>query len=172
MLPGQIFCDIESGIESAECVTAVLTIGYGVFSIHQETWLHKLSSEQQTRHEPLWWTIFMEFSVASGSLKMACQNGYLVWQIKNSWIIWFRKWILFSVSEKSRWNDWRLFWRSQSCKNQSLICCLIHVLCALNIESELKIKKQFTKTTWVYFRNELVTFSKSKSTTINVLFYT
>jgi len=48
---------------------------------------------------------------------------------KNSWIIWFRKWILFDVSEKSRWNDWRLFWQSQSCKIQSLIFSLI--LCSL-----------------------------------------
>ncbi len=31
----------------------------------------------------------MEFYVAPGSLKMACQNGYLVWQIKTPGLFGF-----------------------------------------------------------------------------------
>jgi hypothetical protein len=52
----------------------------------------------------------------------------LVWQLKNHGLFDFemdspqRQW-------KSRWNEWKVFWWSQRCKNQSLTFSLI--LCSL-----------------------------------------
>ncbi len=131
----------------------------GVFSIQQETWLHKLSSKLETRHKPLWWTIFMEFYMAPGFFMMRKSAFGLA--NKNSWIIWFRTWILFAVSEKSRWNDWRLFWRSQSCKNQTLILVgrdFSLVLCSLRTKHGIGAQDAETvhkKSTGVYFINKL-----------------
>ncbi len=112
MLPGQIFCDIES----AECGTTILKYYWcHLYSKKLDSTNCLLNFKRDTSEHisrnfmwhlvHWWWLAKRAFGLAN----------------KNSWIIWLRIWILFGVSEKSRWNEWSLFLRSQSCKNQSLI---------------------------------------------------